>query len=183
MAMNRSVLAALAVLPLLTACGIDVNHSEVDRKTDVEIKTPVGHVSVKTNLDRPDTGLPVRPGARPLRGAFDDADNASVKVGSPWFGVNVAAAKYEHYDAPEAIAAYYRDEMSVYGPVTECRGRIDSHGKRWACRENSASGEIHLLTTTGETRRVVVVKPRGQGSEFAIVRVEAHGRRAEASTP
>jgi hypothetical protein len=167
--------AALALLPAI-GCGIDVH--EAERGKNVDIKSVLGDVSVRTNVDNADTGLAVYPGAQPLRERGED-QNANVNVSSRWFGVKVVAAKYQSDDAQDKILEFYRREMNTYGPVTECRGNVDFHGgpgnKRMVCKEQSSSDEVQLAAGTEDRQRVVAVKPRGSGSEFSLVYVNTRG--------
>src|SRR5687768_17201379 len=112
--------ACFALLPI--GCGLDVREDESGGRADVEVRTPVGGVSVRTNGEIPDTGLPAYPRARASRD--DDSGNADVRVSLPFVDVKVAASNFEHDDAPEAILAFYRTEMRKYGDVVECRGDI-----------------------------------------------------------
>jgi hypothetical protein len=162
--------AASALLPI-TGCGIDVN--EAGPGKNVDIKSPLGDVSVRTNVKNPDTGLPVYPGARPSH-ERGEQESANVNVASPWFGVRVVAAKYESDDAQEKILDFYRREMKTYGPVTECRGDVDFRGsgsRRVVCKEKPSSDDVQLVTGTEDRQRVVSVKPRGDRSEFSLVYV------------
>jgi carbohydrate-binding DOMON domain-containing protein len=166
---------ALALVPA-TGCGIDVH--EAERGKSVDIKSVLGDVSVRTNVDNADTGLPVYPGAQPLREPGED-QSANVNVASRWFGVRVVAAKYQSDDANDKILEFYRREMNTYGPVTECRGNVDFRGgpgnKRMVCKEQSSSDEVQLAAGTEGRQRVVAVKPRGNGSEFSLVYVNTRG--------
>ena len=169
------VAAALAFLPA-TGCGIDVHDAE--RGKNVDIKSVLGDVSVRTNVDSADTGLTVYPGAQPLREHGED-QSANVNVSSRWFGVNVVAAKYRSDDAQDKILEFYRREMHTYGSVTECRGNVDFRGgpgnTRMVCTEHSSSDEVQLAAGTEGRQRVVAVKPRGSGSEFSLVYVNTRG--------
>jgi hypothetical protein len=161
-----------AVLPL-AACGIDVQDAEQGKKVD--IKSPFGSVNVRTDVENPDTGLPVYPGAQPLR-EHDDHESADVNISSPWFGVKVVAATYESDDTQEKVLDFYRQEMKAFGAVTECRGDVDFRRRggrepRPVCKEKPSSPDVQLLTGTEERQRVVSVKPRGSGSEIALVYV------------
>ena len=166
---------ALALVPA-TGCGIDVH--EAERGKSVDIKSVLGDVSVRTNVDNADTGLPVYPGAQPLREPGED-QSANVNVASRWFGVRVVAAKYQSDDANDKILEFYRREMNTYGPVTECRGNVDFRGgpgnKRMVCKEQSSSDEVQLAAGTEGRQRIVAVKPRGNGSEFSLVYVNTRG--------
>jgi hypothetical protein len=151
---------------------VDVH--EAGPHKSVDVKSPFGAVSVRTDVENPDTGLRVYPGAQLLRDE-DDPKSANVNVSSPWGDIRVVAAKYESRDAQDKILDFYRNEMQSYGPVTECRGDVDfrngSRGRRPVCKEKPFAREVQLLTGTEDRQRVVAVKPRGTGSEFSLVYV------------
>jgi hypothetical protein len=172
--------AALVALALpITACDIDVQKHETDGKANVDITTPVGNVSVRTNAETPDTGLAVYPGAQPLRDE-DDPESADVTVGNSMFGVKVLAAKFESPDAQEKVIDFYRSELEAYGDVTECRGDVDFRGRgearRPVCRVKPFERDLQLLAGPEDQQRIVSVKPRGNGTEFALVYVQTRGK-------
>ena len=165
-------LAALAAAPVLAACGISVDKDESGRNANVNIKSPFGSVSVQADKDTPpDTGLPVRPGARASHAT--DHDNANVNVEAGPFAVKVRVARYEHDDAPDTVLEYYRKELARFGPVTECRGDLDfKHGTAPPrCKERSRD-ERQLGVGSEENNHIVAVKPRGTGSEFTLIHVQ-----------
>jgi hypothetical protein len=170
-------LATVITLTLpLAGCDIDVRGGGSGRKADVDVRTPVGAVSVRTDVKSPDTGLPVYPGGRPRRDAERAPESANVDIGTSWFGVKVVAAKYESDDAPEKILEFYRREMQTYGTVTECKGDVDFKGRKPVCKERLSSHDTQLLVGTEERQRVVSVKPRGSGAEFDVVYVQTRGQ-------
>jgi hypothetical protein len=164
-----------AVLPL-AACGIDVHESGPGKSVDV--RSPLGAVSVRTDVKNPDTGLRVYPGATPLR-EEDDPESANVNVSSRWFSVRVVAAKYESRDDQDKLLDFYRKEMRTYGAVTECRGDVDFRGgpgaKRAVCNKKPFARDVQLISGTEEQQRIVAVKPRGRGSEFSLVYLTTRG--------
>src|SRR5688572_13016980 len=82
-----------AVVPL-AACSVDIREDARDgEQKAVDIRTPVGAMSVRTGLDAPDTGLIVYPGATPLRDD-DEPESADVSIGSGRFGLKVIATKF-----------------------------------------------------------------------------------------
>jgi hypothetical protein len=177
--MRLQTLSALfATSLLLPACGMSVDHDDHDRNTKVDIHTPFGNIDVHTDVDARATGLPVYPGARPLRERHDPG-SANVNIGNSYFGVKVVAAKFEHDDAPEPIVDYYKSAMKKYGDVLECRGEIDFTGhdtlSHPVCKERRRSNAIQLVAGTEQRHRLVVVKPRGSGSEFSAVYIETRG--------
>jgi hypothetical protein len=174
-ARNLLLLATIATAPLLTACGVTVDKDEDGRNADVNVTSPFGSVSVQANKDTPpDTGLPVRPGAR--RSRDEDHDNANVNVQGGFFGVKVQVASYEHNDAPDAVVEYYRKELAKYGTVTQCQGELDFKDGSGPprCKERGR-GEVQLGAGSENDNRVVSVKPRGSGTEFTLVHVQTRG--------
>ena len=164
-------LAALAV----GGCSIDVQDGgRGEAKKSVDIRTPVGAMSVRTNGEEADTGLAVYPGARPLRERHDPA-SANVSIAGGRFGLKVIATKFESDAEAGDILAHYRHSMQAYGEVVECRGDIDFRGprgdRRPICRRRR-SGETQLVVGTESQHRLVAVKPRGDGSEFAVVYIQ-----------
>jgi hypothetical protein len=177
--MKLQILPAVLITSLLLpACGMSVDHDDDGGKTKVDIHTPFGNLDVRTDVDVAATGLPVYPGARPLRERHDPG-SANVNVGNSYFGVKVVAAKFTRDDAPEPIVDYYKSAMKKYGDVLECRGEIDFKGSdalsHPVCKERRRSNEIQLVAGTEQRHRLVVVKPRGSGSEFSAVYIETRG--------
>lgn len=164
------VAAALGAL-LLAGCDVDVKDN--GKNKNVDVRTAFGNISVRSGETGPDTGLPVYPGAKPTLDEDQNQESADVNIGSSFFAVHVAAANYESNDAPQAIVDFYKDKLSAYGTVTECRGEIDFKNdvEQPVCRQDG-SAEIQLVTGTEDNHRLVSVKPRGGGSEFAVVSVK-----------
>lgn len=168
---QRFTLAVALASLWLTACDVDVQ--EHGKEKNVDVRTAFGDISVRSSEAGVETGLPVYPGAQLLRDKDEEPESAVVKMGTSFFGLHVAAAKYESNDAPQAIVDFYKEKMSTYGTVVECKGDIDfeDESKQAECKEQSASSEIQLVTGTDDNHRLVAVKPRGAGSEFAVVSI------------
>ena len=162
----------------VAGCGIDVQEHQSSGAKAVDVRTPVGELSVRTDVDVPSTGLPLYPGARALREDHEPG-SANVDIGLPFVNVKVIAAKFEHDDAPDAVVAFYRNALRSYGEVVECRGEVDFKRRmgrsRPVCDQRRSSREIQLVAGTEERHRLVVVKPRGGGSEFALVYLQTSG--------
>jgi hypothetical protein len=175
------VVASMVVLPL-AACEIRVQRDADDHPTDVDIDTPLGDVSVRSDTTPSDVGLPIYPGARPVVDARDH-DNAVVSIDSPFGDVRVAALKFESDAAPEAIVEYYRHVMETYGAVTVCRGEIDfddgGSGRAPRCKGRPGRRGIQVAVGTEGNYRLAAVKPHGVGSEFAVVYVRASSHLAD----
>jgi hypothetical protein len=178
--MRKIIVAALAAASLFVAgCSMQVSEKrEEGRKKEVEIKTPVGGLSVRTEVDARDTGLPVYPGSRPVRDDDDEPGSANVSIGTSFFGLKVIAAKFESDDGPEKVLDFYRKEMKGLGEVTECQGNVDFEGEKGAKKAVCKSGnksETTLVVGDEERHRITVVKPRGSGAEFALVYISLRG--------
>lgn len=163
----------------LALAGCDVDVHERDGGKNVDLRSALGDVSVRTTEGGSATGLPVYPGARLLHDEDEEPASVDVSVASSYFGMQVAAAKFESDAEPRAIVDFYKDKLSAYGAVVECRGDIDFEGNpgRPVCKEEPAATEIQLVAgEREENHRRVAVKPRGTGSEFALVRVKVDER-------
>ena len=174
---SRSLPALVALLSMavpLAACNIDVQKHDADGKADVDITTPVGNVSVRTNVGTADTGVAVYPGARPLEDE-NEPKNANVNVGNSMFGVKVIAAKYESADAQDRIIDFYRNELKTYGEVVECRGNVNYRRGRPVCREKPFDDDLQLVAGPENNQRIVSVKSHGDGTEFGLVHVQTRG--------
>jgi hypothetical protein len=171
--------AVLAAALPLAACGVVVRENGEGNEKRVDIRSPFGRVTVETNGEMADTGLPAYPGARPLQDG-DDHDSANVTVGNSWFGVKIAASKFESEDDPDAVLAFYRQHLRQYGDVTECRGKLDFKRRRGVeqavCKESPRFDDITLGVGTHDRHRIVAVKPRDGRTRFDVVFIETNDR-------
>jgi len=62
--------------------------------------------------------------------------------------------------------------MRAFGDVSECRGEVNFKNGRPECRSRPRSTDVQLLVGTEQRHRIVSVKPRGQGTEFALVSIQ-----------
>ena len=92
-------------------------------KKQVSIKTPVGSMEVNKGVDEASLGLPIYPGATPLKEKgsatvnFDIMDEARVQV---------LAGKFETSDSVDKVRAFYHDRLG--DQVTKYKER-DEEGK------------------------------------------------------
>lgn len=171
---SLSLVVAAAAAVSLAACEIRVARDEDRRPTDVDVDTPFGDLSVTKDAVPEDVGVRVYPGARPLEDG-DETDRANVSIDSPFVDLRVAALKYTSDAAPDAIAEFYRRELSAYGAVVVCQGDVDfelDSAPRCKSRR-SRQGQLQVGVGTKGNFRLASVKPRGSGSEFAVVYVRA----------
>jgi hypothetical protein len=64
---NRLALVGLCVAVLPAVACLEVRKGGPGDQSRVDILTPIGDLSVRTDVDSPNTGLPVFPGSRPVR--------------------------------------------------------------------------------------------------------------------
>jgi hypothetical protein len=172
---DAAVILAVLASTLLAACDVEVTGNR-RRDGDVDIRTPIGALSVRSDMGVNNTGLPIFPGATPLRDRHN-GDRASVKINTSFFGFEVQAARFETSAAPADVVEFYRAEMRAFGDVVECTGDVDFKGRRGrkepVCDEEPRGREIQLISGNEDTFRTVAIKPRGTGSEFALVYIDS----------
>ena len=114
------VTCAVALLTL-AGCHVDTQKNNGDDK--VNISTPFGGMSVKTNEQAvgAGVGLDVYPGATLIQKHHEDgAADVNMSFGS--FHLGVKALSYRTSDDPAKVLAFYRKQMTKFGTVIECRG-------------------------------------------------------------
>ena len=164
--------AAVVAAVLLSAACVVVREEDDGRTKEVNISTPMGALAAKTGENTGETGLPVYPGAQPSKNDGRDSERANVSIGTPWFGLHVRAAEYQSGDGPEQVLTFYREQMKTFGDVTECRGDVNFKDGRPVCRQQPFERNVQLLAGTEERHRIVAVKPRRGGTEFALVSIQ-----------
>lgn len=182
----RSHRAASAVLLLaatvaLSACS--VSQSKNEGRNNVEIKTPLGGVSINGANTAQDTGLAAYPGAKPKTNKDDKDSSANVNLSSNRFGLKVALIEMVTDDSPDKVAAFYRQELAKYGRILECPGRkgvsmgwggkshSDSAGdsNRLTCSDDTGGKTLELKVGTRENQHLVAIETKDGHTEFALV--------------
>jgi len=178
-----ALFAALCVLP---ACSITTGEKGKNGEKSVDLKSPVGDLHVSEQADIRDAGLTLYPGAKPApKEDNDDKKSANVNLSLPGFSLKVVAAEYVSDDAPDKIIAYYDKELKKYGKPIQCHGGwsgssrvnnedIDEGSKPVSCGNEGSSDAVELKVGTEGNQHIVSVKPRSQGSRFALVYVRMH---------
>ena len=179
-----SVSLALAVL---AGCSISTHKDNAGKDKDVDIRTPLGSISVhKDASDAKATGLSLYPGAELKQDSDEHEGSANVNISSPFFGLRVVAVKYRSNDAPEKIVDFYRKDMARYGKVVDCKGGFSmsfhhhDRDSEVTCDDHHGADRRYqeeLKVGTENNQRIVAVKPNGSGSEFAMVYVRASDER------
>ncbi|HVG92775.1 MAG TPA: hypothetical protein VNB54_14870 [Alphaproteobacteria bacterium] len=182
---SKLALPIVLFLFAITGCSVTTHDKGNGKKDDVDIRTPFGSLSVKEGAtDIKDTGLTPYPGARAAKVDDDDHHSANVNISSSLFGLKVVALKFQSDDPSDKVLAFYRKDMGKYGKVVDCTGgfsmNFHHHDKdaEVTCDGNSGAGHEYkeeLKVGTENNQRVFAIKPRGDGSEFALVYVRAWG--------
>lgn len=181
---NRLAISIFLALIALSGCSISASKDSSGKDKDVDIRTPLGSISVhKGESDPKATGLSLYPGAQLKKEMGDHDSGANVNISSAFFGVKVVALKYQSNDSPDKVLGFYRKEMARYGKVLDCTGgfNMSFHHHREGdsevtCDAHSGSGHEYneeLKVGTENNQRIVAVRPNGAGSEFALVYVRA----------
>lgn len=180
-ARRQLVFVAVAALAMTLMAGCNTHVREVkseDGKTkNVDIRTPMGELKVRTeNVQARDVGLAVYPGAREIENDRHEESKANVNINTPWFGVKVVALKYESEDSPDKVATFYEQELQKSGPITRCRGDVNfKKGSTVECKDTGDRDRISIVSGSERRHRLVSIKPKGKGSEFAMVYVSTRG--------
>jgi hypothetical protein len=181
---KTACLAAATALVLLAACSVKVDDKGENK--NVDIRTPVGALQVRTNPTPAQVGLSVYPGAQQkIEG--DDHNAANVNISSSLFGVKVLVIGYHTSDPPEKVIAYYKKDLQKYGKVLECKGHghdsdmdlghdSEHKPKPLTCGdEKSDSKGVELKAGMSDNFHLVAVDPKDNGSDFALVYVVTRG--------
>ena len=180
---KAALILAVTGLALLAGCSINEGRTASGEKK-VDISTPFGSLKVNTDVDVKDTGLPVYPGAERIPGTEDNRDAANVNISVAGVGLKVVAIKYRSQDPPDKVLAYYRPKMKDFGgKFLECQqqgfvtyNHVDDD-KEITCDKGSHNGtDVELKAGTPDRQHIVAVKPKGSGSEFALVYVMKRGK-------
>lgn len=194
--MNRPLIAIALVAALAVGCSVNTSKNESGKDKDVAIKTPFGNMNVKTADVKPeDTGLSVFPDSRLMPETEHNDSKAKVNIDTPWFGVKVAAFKYETDAAPDKVIDYYKKELAKLGEPLVCQGTKVISGHEGTGKDDlkcsgehahvqgvnidSDSATTQIKVGTETRQHVVAVKPRGKGSEFDLVYVQVRGGERE----
>jgi len=191
------ILSSLLVLTAVVALSACVNVKKGENGDNVDVKTPFGSVSVRTDQVKPEeTGLNVYPGSRLVPKHGNDHDQANVNISSPWGQLKVIALNYHSDDSPEKVLDWYRKDLQQkYGKFLECKGgdvsvhgRDADQGNQLTCGSERSNGKdftfsssdsktLELKTGTNDKQHIVAVKPEDGGSNIALVYVQKHGEK------
>ncbi len=183
-----------AALVLLAMAGCSVHEHKNGEAENVQLRTPVGGLSVRTN----DVGLPVYPGAVETGKHGNDSGSADIHMSFGSWHLNVKAVGYHSNDPEEKIVAFYKTAMAKYGDVLTCKDKTaigqprktsqgltcandheydvdlkrNSSGKAAGVTATKIGGDVKLLAGSPEDQHIVEFSPGSGGTKFSIVVVQ-----------
>ena len=116
-----SLLAGLALATGLAGCRVHVDKDVNGQDKTVQVDTPFGGIHVNTDqTTAADLGLPVYPGAEPMKDK-DKHKSADVHLGFGEWELRVRAVSYATSDTKEQVTAFYKKALGRYGNVITCQ--------------------------------------------------------------
>ena len=180
------IISALLLLPL-TGCLVQTRNGT--NGDDVNIATPLGGMSVKTDSASVQNklGLPLYPGAVVEKKKGDDKSSADVDMNFGAFHLRVLAMGFTSADSPNKISDFYRKALSQYSDVIVCRNKrpvgspaktglgltcADDNKVHAGSAESDDSDETELKAGSPSRQHIVSFKAQGTGTRFGLVALE-----------
>ena len=180
------ITSAFLLLPL---AGCMVQSHKDANGNDVNISTPLGGMSVKTDNASVQSklGLPLYPGAALEKKKGDDDGSADVNMNFGAFHLRVLAMGFTSPDDPTKVSNFYRKALSQYSDVIVCRnkqpvGTPTKTGLGLTCSDDNKmhtgsvdvndSDETELKAGSPSRQHIVSFKAEGTGTKFGLVSLE-----------
>ena len=187
-----SLLAGLALATGLAGCRVHVDKGANGEDKTVQVDTPFGGVHVNTDqTTAADLGLPVYPGAEPVKDD-DKHKSADVHLGFGEWELRVRAVSYATSDTKEQVTAFYKKALGRYGDVITCQnnspvGTPTTTSEGLTCSDNDKDANVkidqgdygvgkgNLELKAGSKRHQHIVgfeSPRDGKTRFAMVALD-----------
>jgi len=187
-----SLLAGLALATGLAGCRVHVDKGANGEDKTVQVDTPFGGVHVNTDqTTAADLGLPVYPGAEPVKDD-DKHKSADVHLGFGEWELRVRAVSYATSDTKEQVTAFYKKALGRYGDVITCQnnspvGTPTTTSEGLTCSDNDKGANVkidqgdygvgkgNLELKAGSKRHQHIVgfeSPRDGKTRFAMVALD-----------
>jgi hypothetical protein len=176
---------ALAPLACLLLAGCHVSEHKNGDNKDVDIQTPFGSTSIKTNdnADVSAIGVTAYPGAVPTKDNDGDNSNADVNLSFGNFHLGVKAASFQTPDAPDKVLAFYRKDLARYGDVIECQGdtavgqpthtsqglTCDTKSHNHISTDGHTDHDLELRAGSEQHQHIVGVEKKDGGTKIGLV--------------
>jgi hypothetical protein len=182
---------ALAGIVLAETMSLAARQEQKDTSKDKEFSVTVqgpetdAGLIVSARATAKEVGLPIYPGSTPYKEQDKDGDSPAAKVGL-WgssFGFRLVVLKMESKDTPRKIADYYTKALAKYGTVLDCTNAPpqqakDEKSEKLTCGDDKPDpGGMLFKAGSVEKQRIVEVQPKGNGTQFKLLYVEARGEK------
>ena len=184
---SRCALAGIVLAGMIPlAVGQEQKDNSKDKDFSVTVQGPNTDAGliVSARATAKEVGLPIYPRSTPYKEQNKDDDSPAAKLGL-WgssFGFKLVVLKMESKDTPRKIADYYTKALAKYGTVLDCTNNAGSQQakdeKKLTCGDDKPdAGGMLFKAGTAEKQHIVAVQPKGNGSEFKLLYVEARGKK------
>ena len=187
--MQRHISILTSAFLLLPLAGCMVQSKKNGNGEDVNISTPLGGMSVKTDNAsvQGKLGLPLYPGAVLEKKKNDDGGSADVDMNFGAFHLRVLAMGFTSSDAPEKVSDFYRKALSQYSDVITCRNKqpvgtpsrtglgltcADDNKVHAGATDTDDSDDTELKAGSSSRQHIVSLKAQGGGTRFSLVSLE-----------
>lgn len=152
----RLVVATALILPL-AGCLIETKKDANGKESKVDIQTPLGGMTVKTDnaAISAKLGMAIYPGAVPEHKKDNDEGAADVNMNFGFFHLRVLAQGFTSTDSPDKVRAFYKKELSQYGDVIECHGKTAVNGSASRTAQGLTCDNDNHISTNDDSKKVV----------------------------
>lgn len=184
---------------LLATSGCSVNDHKTGQSQNVQLRTPVGALDVRTNAVRAaDVGLPTYPGAVEIDHKGDGSGSADVNLSFGKWRLHVKAVGYQSSDPEDKILVFYKSALAKFGDVLTCKDKVaigqpaktrggltcsngheyeidmkvDASKKSASIKSERISGDVKLLAGSTDNQHIVEINPVPDGTKFSLVVVQ-----------
>jgi hypothetical protein len=126
--------------------------------------------------------MTVYPGARhTVANPYGDAADVYLRV--PFvLTLHITANRYDSTASPSAILTYYRKQLAQFGAVSELAGGPHSRIENFRWPTGPGQHTLDVGDSSGRAH-VVSAMPKGGGSEFALIYVDASDHAGSSPAP
>lgn len=153
------LLIGAALIVMMVLHSVHVNQSG-DR---VEVETPVGTVRANKGGTH-STGLPVYPGATPLR-----SEGVNLEASSTWGAAGVSVEKYHSGDSRDTLQAWYAKHLGSNFKMQTADS--NGHNKIDGLDTDVGKDEVAFVDDTGKGAKVVSLSKKDEGTDITLIRV------------